>query len=225
MFFPERITLIKDSDKVLEVGPGGTPYARADIFLEKNFDEEEHKRQRGNTPSLVTDKQTIYYDGGCFPFGDNAFDYVVCSHVLEHVPADHIELFCSELQRIAKKGYIEFPALYYAYLYDIKEHINLMNLDANNCILYIEKNKTSLEEFSHIQLFFHESLEKGYSGLVDDLKEYFFVGFEWKGNFELNKVDSINGLIVQNKSGNIPKKQKNISRIKKLRNKIRRMFK
>ena len=71
MFFPEKITLIKDNDKVLEVGPGSIPHPRSDVFLEKNFDEDEHKRQRGNAPALITDKQTVYYDGGQFPFDDN----------------------------------------------------------------------------------------------------------------------------------------------------------
>lgn len=40
MFYPERICSINPGDKVLEIGPGATPYPRSDVFLEKQFDSE-----------------------------------------------------------------------------------------------------------------------------------------------------------------------------------------
>jgi SAM-dependent methyltransferase len=41
------------------------------------------------------------------PFADKEFDFVYCSHVLEHV--QNPETACSELMRIGKRGYIECP--------------------------------------------------------------------------------------------------------------------
>ena len=41
------------------------------------------------------------------PFNDKEFDYVILSHVLEHVP--NINEFTQEVERIAKAGYIELP--------------------------------------------------------------------------------------------------------------------
>jgi ubiquinone/menaquinone biosynthesis C-methylase UbiE len=43
----------------------------------------------------------------CMPFKDKAFDFVVASHILEHMtdPAR----FLDELQRVGKAGYIETP--------------------------------------------------------------------------------------------------------------------
>ncbi len=41
------------------------------------------------------------------PFNDNEFDFVIASHVMEHV--EDVEFFIKELDRIAKKGYIELP--------------------------------------------------------------------------------------------------------------------
>jgi len=32
MFFPEKIKNIKKNDYVLEIGPGGTPFNRSDVF-------------------------------------------------------------------------------------------------------------------------------------------------------------------------------------------------
>ena len=41
------------------------------------------------------------------PFKDKEFDYVILSHVLEHV--SNINEFTKEVERIAKAGYIELP--------------------------------------------------------------------------------------------------------------------
>jgi SAM-dependent methyltransferase len=41
------------------------------------------------------------------PFADKEFDYVILSHVLEHIP--NLIDFTKELVRIAKGGYIELP--------------------------------------------------------------------------------------------------------------------
>ena len=42
------------------------------------------------------------------PFGDKEFDFVIASHVIEHV--DDFEFFIKELERISSKGYIELPS-------------------------------------------------------------------------------------------------------------------
>ena len=41
------------------------------------------------------------------PFKDNEFDFVITSHVIEHVK--DLDYFLKEIQRISKKGYIEVP--------------------------------------------------------------------------------------------------------------------
>ena len=41
------------------------------------------------------------------PFKDKEFDFVIASHVIEHV--DDFEFFIKELERISSKGYIELP--------------------------------------------------------------------------------------------------------------------
>ena len=83
---------------VLEIGPGGNAHPRADVLLELEFnDEKEAEIQRSSSPPLITDKKVVYYDGTYFPFEKNEFDYVICSHVLEHVE-DTDGIQCAEDQ-------------------------------------------------------------------------------------------------------------------------------
>ncbi len=42
------------------------------------------------------------------PFKDKEFDFVIASHVIEHVK--NFEFFIKELERISSKGYIELPS-------------------------------------------------------------------------------------------------------------------
>ncbi|HET6989906.1 MAG TPA: class I SAM-dependent methyltransferase [Bacteroidia bacterium] len=112
MFYPSQVKNIKQTDKVLEIGPGASPHPRSDIFLELKLDnEQDYVRQFGQDKKLVTDKEIVFYDGGRMPFSDKQFDYVICSHVLEHVP--DVEGFLSEIFRIGKKGYLEYPLITY----------------------------------------------------------------------------------------------------------------
>ena len=53
------------------------------------------------------DKKFIRLTEKKLPFKDKEFDFVVASHVMEHV--EDIDLFIKELERVSKKGYIELP--------------------------------------------------------------------------------------------------------------------
>ena len=43
------------------------------------------------------------------PFEDKEFDFVIASHVMEHV--EDVEFFIKELERVSIKGYIELPTM------------------------------------------------------------------------------------------------------------------
>jgi len=53
------------------------------------------------------EKRFIKINEKKLPFKDKEFDFVVASHVIEHV--EDFEFFLKELERISKKGYIELP--------------------------------------------------------------------------------------------------------------------
>ena len=57
--------------------------------------------------NFYKDKKFIKLNDKKLPFKDNEFDFVIASHVMEHV--EDIDYFTKELERISKKGYIEVP--------------------------------------------------------------------------------------------------------------------
>lgn len=192
MFFPNRIRQVGHSDRVLEIGPGGTPHHRSDIFLEHLFTDEEAQRQRGHTPQIKMKKPVIFYDGGKFPFHDKEFDYIICSHVIEHVT--DVEGFCAEMFRVGKRGYIEFPTIYYEYLYNFSVHLQLVSFQSGE-LRYMEKEESGLNAFQPVQALFYQTLELGYSEIVDSLKELMFHGIEWNKPFPVRKVTKLKALV------------------------------
>ena len=55
------------------------------------------------------DKKFIRLTEKKLPFKDKEFDFVVASHVMEHV--EDIDFFIKELERVSKKGYVELPTM------------------------------------------------------------------------------------------------------------------
>ena len=58
--------------------------------------------------NFYKDKKFIQVKEKKLPFKDKEFDFVIASHVIEHV--EDFEFFINELERISSKGYIELPS-------------------------------------------------------------------------------------------------------------------
>jgi len=208
MFYPAMITLIRPEDKVLEVGPGGAPHFRSNAFLELKFDSDLEKlSQRGNVTQnpRFGNRPVHYYDGGKFPFWDGEFDYVICSHVIEHVsdPAS----FLDEVFRVGKgRGYLEYPLITYEYLYDFDVHLHFVKFDfAQRILRYIPKRDTVFHEFSAVSTLFNKTLVKGWDDLCAANKKLFFEGMEFSQPFAVEKTCTIESLLPD-QSVIIPKK-------------------
>ena len=198
MFFPEKIKNIKKTDRVLDVGPGAFPHPRADVLLDKKFsDNFEEKAQRGYADPPKTEKRIVYYDGGKFPFMDNEFDYVICSHVLEHIEKQDLDLFLLELQRVAKRGYIEFPTILYELINYPDVHVWFMNY-RENTIYFLDKAKFS-SNFVHksFREMFYAKDKYMYKAFTK-YKEVFFSGFEWENHIDYRVVNNYDELLNEN---------------------------
>jgi len=96
---------IKPNGRVLDIGSGGEPFPNATILAERFLEPSRHRHG-----SVVREgKPLILSDVNNLPFRDKCFDFVYCSHVLEHV--DNPLLACAEIMRVGKRGYIETPTM------------------------------------------------------------------------------------------------------------------
>ena len=113
---------------------------------------------------LYKDKKFTHIKDKKLPFSDKEFNFVIASHVLEHV--DNIEYFIKELERVANSGYIEVPTRLEDNLVDVNEkaHIWWINFDDIDNFLFITKRKQIIEPFlsvstaQNLRKFFRDSL-------------------------------------------------------------------
>jgi len=110
---------LQPGDVVLDVGSWADPFERADWVIDLfPYETRGLYERRGWTKpragageerfSETTWIQRDVCDREPFPFADGEIDFAICSHTLEDV-RDPVWV-CSELQRVAKAGYIEVPS-------------------------------------------------------------------------------------------------------------------
>src|SRR5690349_8377211 len=111
------LATIPGSARVLDVGGAAAPFPRADHVIDALPFEAAGGGSNGNIdrllglPARYSRERWVQWDlcdRRPWPFPDKSFDFAVCSHLLEDV-RDPIWI-CSELQRVAKAGYIEAPS-------------------------------------------------------------------------------------------------------------------
>jgi SAM-dependent methyltransferase len=91
---------------VLDLGSGHGPHLRADVLVDRSLSEDKHRGGRGS--DLSSGKPFVLADGRALPFADSTFDFVICSHVVEHVV--EIDAFMREMNRVTRAGYLETPS-------------------------------------------------------------------------------------------------------------------
>ena len=83
--------------KILDIGCGYRANKNASIIADiQDFSD------------FYKEKKFVKIEGKNLPFKDKEFDFVIASHVIEHI--DNFEFFIKELERISSKGYIELPS-------------------------------------------------------------------------------------------------------------------
>ena len=91
-------TLLKNPNwKILDIGCGYRANKNATVIADvKDFS------------SFYKNKKFVKIKEKNLPFADKEFDFVIASHVIEHV--EDFEFFIKELERVSIKGYIELPS-------------------------------------------------------------------------------------------------------------------
>ena len=164
---------IRPNDFVLEIGSGHNPKARSDVLCDKFIGDDE---QRGG--AIITDRPMVEADGEFLPFADRAFDYIICSHVLEHV--EDPKRFISELMRVARRGYIETPSEIGERIYGWHYHKWVVNL-VDGCLMLRKNEKNS--QFG--QLFHRLAVtDKHWKRFHITHHNLFLVQYEWEDKID-----------------------------------------
>ena len=127
--------LSKNSEwKVLDIGCGYTANKYATTICDVQ-----------DLSHFYKDKNFVKLEGKKLPFEDNHFDFVIASHVLEHV--EDYKFFINELERVSSKGYIELPTKLEDNLVfeNKRDHLWQMDFDDDNSRLLISKKFQFME--------------------------------------------------------------------------------
>ena len=109
--------------KILDIGCGYRPHKNASVIADiKDFSD------------YYKEKKFVQIKNKKLPFKDKEFDFVIASHVIEHV--EDFQFFISEIERISNKGYIELPS---------KLGDNLVFENKNDHIWWFEYNDVTNE--------------------------------------------------------------------------------
>ena len=122
--------------KVLDIGCGYTANENATVVSDVQ-----------DLSNFYKNKKFVKITEKKLPFKDNEFDFVITSHVIEHV--DDFQFFISEIERISNKGYIELPTKLGDNLVfeNSNDHLWMFEYDDNSNILLASKKQEFIEPF------------------------------------------------------------------------------
>ena len=166
----EKILSQNPNWKVLDVGCGygANKYATT---ISDILDLSDHYRDK--TFVKITEKK--------LPFKDKEFDFIIASHVAEHV--EDISFFLNELSRVGRKGYIEVPTKLEDNLVfeNKKAHIWHLLFDDVNNQLNISK------KIQYIEPVLTVSTIKKFN---DYFRESLVIELYWEDSIEFNIVEN-----------------------------------
>ena len=94
--FTDNLITQNPNWKVLDIGCGFTAHEKANVVCDVQ-----------DLSNFYKDKKFVKLNDKKLPFRDKEFDFVIASHVIEHV--EDVTFFIKELERVSSKGYIELP--------------------------------------------------------------------------------------------------------------------
>ena len=154
--------------KVLDIGCGYTAHKNATVICDIQ-----------DLSNFYNDKNFVKLDGNILPFKDNEFDFVIASHVIEHVK--DVKTFINELSRISSKGYIELPTILEDNLVfeNKKDHIWHMEFDD------IENKLNISEKIQYLEPVITVSTSKKFSKIF---RQSLVLELYWEENIEFNLI-------------------------------------
>lgn len=184
---------ITGADKVLDIGSGGYPFPLATHLADYYNDKTTHRFEK-----LVKDgRPFVNCNIEDLPFKDKEFDFVYCSHLLEHV--DNPSKACRELMRVAKRGYIETPTRATDVLFNfiaLKDHHKWYTQIINKTIIFMEWTDNERRDLNTNYFFdeYHSKWKNPFRDLIYNNRDLFTNMLLWENYFHFIVIDN-NGSI------------------------------
>jgi len=176
---------IKKKDLVLDIGSGDKPHWRADVIVDK-FPGDDRQRNAGE---VLIDRKKLFVNADVekMPFEDKVFDFVFCSHLLEHVedPGKAID----EITRVGKRGYIEVPFSGLDLLKPFKAHLWFCDEDNGRLIFF--KRDAAENFYTRVLKKFGKKLFEtpSFQYVVAKQFNFFFVSLYWQGKIRYEIIN------------------------------------
>ena len=177
-FYRRRIEIPVDSTGlVLDVGSGDRPHWRADVLVDRHPGEDMAGQRSGGRTARVT-RPLFDADAAAMPFTDGVFDFVVCSHVLEHVvdPGAVIDEMC----RVGRAGYIEVPDVAMAKISDFPSHLWWCRMDGDTLVFTAKRQPFFDADID--DLISRSAIAGRLDRLFGSVLEHCIVAVHWRGS-------------------------------------------
>ena len=132
--FIDNLLKNNTSWKILDIGCGYNAHNKASVICDVQ-----------DLSRFYKDKEFIKLNEKNLPFKNKEFDFVIASHVMEHVT--DVKYFINEIERVSSKGYIELPTILEDNLVfeNKKDHLWHMEFEDNKNELLISKKIQYIE--------------------------------------------------------------------------------
>lgn len=182
--------------RVLDIGSGNHPFIFATDLADITLEDDSYGRA-GEPFKMLEGRKVWECDIENMPFKDNEFDFIYCSHVLEHVV--NPERACQEIMRVAKCGYLETPKMskdLFLNTAKVSNHLWKIN-GSQNTLTFDEYTAAELNGLDHdILLQMHcspqSTREKAFAALVYLRAQFMNTMFLWSDSFDV-VVNRISG--------------------------------
>ena len=167
--FIDNLLKNNTSWKILDIGCGYTAHSNASTICDVQ-----------DLSNFYKDRKFIRLKEKTLPFKNKEFDFVIASHVIEHVT--DVGYLIKELERVSTKGYIELPTILEDNLVfeNKKDHLWHMEFDDNKNELQISKKVQYLEPVITVS-----SIKK----LSKYFRQSLVLELYWENSIEFTKVE------------------------------------
>lgn len=130
-----RRVAVPSPGPILDLGSGAFPNSGADILCDGSLEDSRHRHGL----AAVVDRPMVVARAEALPFRDQAFAFVIASHIAEHV--DDPDAFCGELARAGQAGYVETPSPLADRLFE--EEYHLWRVGSEDGVLHFREKSTA----------------------------------------------------------------------------------